>query len=142
MVGASLADLHWVDQLPSDRPAWIVLEGVTMYLSAAIMHPLLSRMTNHFASGAIAFDAISPAATRMARWNRGIRATGAAFGGFSVGDPRELKRVAPKLELIKEARTPQMPGYSKLPPAMRALVRVFDSIPSLRKLVRLLLFRF
>ena len=33
MIGASLADLQWVDTLPRDRPVWIVAEGVTMYLS-------------------------------------------------------------------------------------------------------------
>jgi len=142
LIGSSLADLQWVDELPRDRPAWIVAEGVTMYLSADIMNPLLSRLTNHFPSGAIAFDAISPAATRMAGANRSVRATGATFGGFSVDDPQELKKVAPKLELVKESRTPEMPGYAKLPLSMRALVRVFDFFPSLRKLSRLLLYRF
>lgn len=142
MIGSSLADLQWVDKLPRDRPAWIVAEGVTMYLSADIMNPLLSRLTDHFPSGAIAFDAISPAATRMAGANRSVRATGATFGGFSVDDPQELKKVAPKLELVKESRTPEMPGYSKLPLAMRALVRVFDFFPGLRKLSRMLLYRF
>ncbi len=34
------------------------------------------------------------------------------------------------------------PGYAKLPLAMRALVRVFDFFPGLRKLSRLLLYRF
>lgn len=142
MVGASLDDLQWTDKLPRDRPAWILAEGVTMYLSADIMHPLLRRLTDHFQSGAIAFDAISPAATRMARGNRSIRATGATFGGFSVDDPQALKQVAPRLELVKESRTPEMPGYAKLPLAMRALVRVFDFFPGLRKLSRLLLYRF
>lgn len=141
-IGSSLADLQWLDKIPRDYPAWIVAEGVTMYLSADIMNPLLNRLTNHFPSGAIAFDAISSAATRMAGANRSVRATGATFGGFSVDDPQELKKVAPKLELVKESRTPEMPGYSKLPLATRALVRVFDFFPSLRKLSRLLLYRF
>jgi hypothetical protein len=106
------------------------------------MHPLLSQLTNHFRTGAIAFDAISPAASRLAGSNRSVRATGATFGGFSVDDPQDLKKYAPKLEFVKESRTPEMTGYSKLPPATRALVRVFDSVPSLRKMSRLLLYRF
>jgi len=142
MIGASLADLQWVDTLPRDRPAWIVAEGVTLYLSADIMPALLRRLTSHFPQGVIAFDAISPAATRMAGANRSLRATGATFGGFSVDDPQELKQVAPKLELVKESRTPEMPGYAKLPLGMRALVRVFDFFPNLRKLSRLLVYRF
>lgn len=142
MIGSSLADLQWLDKLPKNRPAWIIAEGVTMYLSEDIMNPLLSRLTSHFPSGAIAFDAISPAAIRMAGANRSIRATGATFGGFSVDDPDDLKKVAPRLEFVRESRTPEMPGYSKLPLATRALVRVFDAFPGLRKLSRLLLYRF
>jgi O-methyltransferase involved in polyketide biosynthesis len=142
MVGSSLSDLQWIDTLPHDRPAWVLLEGVSMYVSTDIMHPLLRQLTNHFPSGAIAFDAISPAATRMAGANRSLRATGATFGGFSVDDPQDLKKVAPKLEFVKQSRTPEMPGYAKLPLAMRALVRIFDFFPSLRKLSRLLLYRF
>lgn len=142
LIGSSLADLQWLDTLPNDQPAWVLAEGVTMYLSAEVMHRLLNRLINHFPSGAIAFDAISPVATRMAGGNRSLRATGATFGGFSVDDPHELRQVAPKLEFVKAARTPEMPGYSKLPLAMRALVRLFDSFPSLRKLSRLLLYRF
>ena len=60
-----------------------------------------NRLTDHFQMGAIAFDAISPAATRMAGANRSIRATGATFGGFSVDDPQELQKVAPKLKFVK-----------------------------------------
>src|SRR6185436_3517633 len=107
---------------------------------ADVMNALLIGVTTHFPGGAIAFDAISPAATRMAGGNRSLRATGATFGGFSVDDPQELKKVVPKLEFVKAARTPEMPGYSKLLLAMRALVRIFDSFPSLRKLSRLLLY--
>ena len=51
-------------------------------------------------------------------------------------------KVAPRLEFAHAARTPDMPGYSKLPLTKRALVRVFDSVPRLRKLGRLLLYRF
>lgn len=142
MIGASLADMQWLDTLPTDRPAWIIAEGVTMYLSEGVMSALLSRLTAHFPSGAIAFDALSRAATRMAGANPTLRATGAAFGGWYVDDPRDLTRVAPKLELVVETRTPQLPGYDRLPWATRALVRLFDAVPSLRRLSRLLLYRF
>jgi O-methyltransferase involved in polyketide biosynthesis len=142
IIGSSLADMEWLDKLPSDRPALILAEGVSMYLSADVMHALLKKLTQHFPSGSIAFDAIGPAALRMAKGNRSIRATGAAFGGFTVDEPEDLKRIAPKLEFVGSPRTPELPGYSKLPLGTRALVRVFDSIPSLRKLSRILQYRF
>ncbi|HEX2980417.1 MAG TPA: class I SAM-dependent methyltransferase [Anaerolineaceae bacterium] len=142
MIGSSLANRQFLASIPHHRPAWIMLEGVTMYLTKAIMEPLLQDLTNQFPSGGIAFDAIGPAAIRMARGNRSIRKTGATFGGFSIDDPGELKMIAPKLEFVEDARTPNLPGYTKLPLMMRALVRVFDTFPSLRKLSRILRYRF
>lgn len=142
LIGSSLAELEWVESLPKDRPAWILLEGVSMYLTPEVMNGLLARLTNYFASGAVTFDAIAPAAVGMANRNKSIQATGATFGGFAINEPDELKVVAPKLQFVKETRTPELPGYAKLPLGMRALVRVFDSIPSLRKLSRIVMYRF
>lgn len=142
MIGSSLAELRWVETVPADNPAWILLEGVSMYLTPEVMNGLLARLTKHFPNGAVAFDAIAPAAIGMANRNKSIQATGATFGGFAINEPEELKTVAPKLQFVKETRTPELPGYAKLPVGMRALVRVFDAIPSLRKLSRIVMYRF
>jgi O-methyltransferase involved in polyketide biosynthesis len=142
MIGSSLADLSWLDNLPNDRPAWIMAEGVSMYLSKEVMGSLLQALTDHFPSGMIVFDAIGPAAVRMAGANRSVRATGATFGGFSVDDPQELKLIAPRLEFVGSIRTPDLPGYKKLPLATRALVRLFDAVPALRKLSRILQYQY
>jgi O-methyltransferase involved in polyketide biosynthesis len=130
MIGSSLAELGWLEKLPKNHPAWIIAEGVTMYLSNDIMKPLLQNLTSYFPSGAIAFDAISPAAIKMAGANRSIKATGATFGGFSVDDPLELKKVAPKLELVQESRTPKLPGYQNyLWPHADWFVYLISSLP-------------
>lgn len=78
----------------------------------------------------------------MAGGNRSLRATGAKFGGFSVDERDDLKRFAPKLELVAIARTPEMPGYAKLPLGTRMVVRVVNAFPSLRKRSRIFLYRF
>ncbi len=142
LIGSSLAELGWVESIPADTPAWILLEGVSMYLTPEVMNALLARLTNYFASGAVAFDAIAPAAVGMANRNKSIRETGATFGGFAISEPDDLMQVAPKLQFVKETRTPEMPGYSKQPAFVRALVRVFDAVPSLRKLSRIVMLRF
>jgi O-methyltransferase involved in polyketide biosynthesis len=65
MIGSSLADLSWLDEVPGDRPAMIVAEGVTMYLTEQIMQALLQALTNHFPSGQLAFDVHTP---QLVRW--------------------------------------------------------------------------
>jgi O-methyltransferase involved in polyketide biosynthesis len=141
MIGSPLADLGWLDELPRDRPAMIVAEGVTMYLTVDIVKRLLNRLTGHFPSGQIAFDAVNRIAMRMARMSSSIRATGASFS-WGISHAHDIKRLDPKITLIRKLRTPELPGYAKLPWSLRALVRLVGTIPTVRRMHRLLLYRF
>jgi hypothetical protein len=77
----------------------------------------------------------------MAGADRAVSATGAEFG-WGLDDPNDVKKFAPKMQLISELSTPQLPAYERLPLAMRALVRAMEPFPKLRRLNRLLLYRF
>jgi O-methyltransferase involved in polyketide biosynthesis len=141
MIGSSLADLSWLDEVPGERPAMIVAEGVTMYLTEEIIKALLRALTDHFPGGQLAFDAHTP---QLVRWLRKtgarVRGTGATFG-WGIDDPEDMKQLEPRLELITELRAHSLAAYSKLPWTMRALVRMMDTIPALR-VMRCLLYRF
>jgi len=141
MIGSSLADLSWLDDVPGDRPAIIVAEGVTMYLTEEIMQALLKALTDHFPSGQLAFDAHTP---QLVRWltksGATVRGTGATFG-WGIDNPADIKRLEPRLELITELRAHNLAAYTNMPWSMRILVRVMDIIPALR-VMRCLLYRF
>ncbi len=141
VIGSSLADLSWLAEVPGDRPAMIVAEGVTMYLTEEIMKALLNRLTDHFPSGQMAFDAHTP---QLVRWitktGANVRGTGAAFG-WGIDTPEDIKHLEPRLELITELRAHDLAAYSRMPWTMRTLVRVMDFIPALR-VMRCLLYRF
>jgi O-methyltransferase involved in polyketide biosynthesis len=141
MIGSSVTDPSFLDEIPTDRPAMIVAEGVMMYLADHDVKPLLNRLTNHFPSGLMAFDALSRLGARMAKADPSVKATGASFR-WGINDPQDIKHLEPRLELVTEMKIPDMPGYSKLPWTMRALVRVMEPIPTLRRLSRLLLYQF
>jgi O-methyltransferase involved in polyketide biosynthesis len=134
-------DPGWLDEVPGDRPAWIVAEGLTYYLSESDVKTLLNRLTGHFPTGQMAFDAVSRLGARLARNNARIRATGATIGWW-LDDPRDIKRLDPKLELVTELRPRESPGYDRLPGSLRALLRVMGLFPGLRRLTRLLCYRF
>jgi O-methyltransferase involved in polyketide biosynthesis len=141
LIGSSLLEPDWLETIPGDLPAMILAEGVLMYLPADEAGPLLARLTNHFPGGRMAFDALSTTGTRMAGADRAVSATGAKFG-WGLDDPNDVRKFAPRMELIIEASTPQLPGYDRLPLAMRALVRAMEPFPTLMRLNRLLLYRF
>jgi O-methyltransferase involved in polyketide biosynthesis len=141
LIESSVADPHWLDDVPRDRPAWIVAEGVMMYLAEDDVKGLLNRLTDHFPGGRMAFDALSRAGARMARANPSVRATGATFH-WGIDDPNDIKKLDPKMTLVAELRSQDLSGYSRLPLAMRVVVRAMDPFPALRRLNRLLMYRF
>jgi hypothetical protein len=54
----------------------------------------------------------------------------------------DIKLLDPKLELVTELRPFEAHRYDRLPGSFRALLRVMDLFPSLRRLNRLLRYRF
>lgn len=141
MIGSSLADLGWLDQIPADYPALIIAEGVMMYLPDAVVKPLLRRLTDHFPSGQMVFDAFNRFARQAAKADPSVKATSASFG-WTIDDPQDIKHLAPKLDLIREFRTQDFVGYARLPAVLRAIVRLMDPFTGLRRMNRVLLYRF
>lgn len=141
LIASSVTDAGWIGKVPSDHPAWIVAEGLTYYLSEADMKGLLNLLTGHFPSGQIAFDAVSHQGARLAARNARIRTTGATIG-WSIDDPHDIKRLDPRLELVTELRPVQAHSNDRLPASFRVLLSIMDLLPSLRRINRLLRYRF
>jgi O-methyltransferase involved in polyketide biosynthesis len=54
-VPASLADEHWPDTIPADRPTMLVADGLFAFLSEPVIIGIYCRITDHFGSGELAF---------------------------------------------------------------------------------------
>src|SRR5512139_3723487 len=65
MIGSSVTDPGWLDQVPADRPALIVAEGLMYYLKEEEVQELVKRIVGRFPSGQIMFDAISKLYLKM-----------------------------------------------------------------------------
>ncbi len=140
MIGAAVEDAGWLDQVPSDRPAIVVAEGLMMYLTESIVRDLLNRLIDHFPGGTIAFDAWSQLSLRNAQ-RRGIKGTGATFG-WAIDDPLSIKDLDDRLELVDEIGARRLDAYDKMPLWSRAIVRLSDPVTSLRRANRILVYRF
>jgi O-methyltransferase involved in polyketide biosynthesis len=142
MIGSTLADLSWLEDVPNDEPALIVAEGVTMYLTEDIIKQLFNHLVDHFPSGEIAFDAHSRQIVRwMTRTSATIRETGASFH-WGIDKPQEIYELEPRLEFVMEFKTSNLPDYSQMPFPDRIRVQMMDIIPAFRGLHRPLLYRF
>lgn len=141
MVGASVTDTDWLDQVPRDLPAIVVAEGLTPYLPPEEGRRLLSRLVAHLHGGELVCDVYSGLGLKMIRSHPGFRSTGAELR-WAVEEPGELEDAAPKLRLLDDLPA-YRPEHARLMswPA-RPLILLWSFVPPFRKVGRMLRFRF
>jgi methyltransferase (TIGR00027 family) len=106
MIGSSVTDPEWLEQIPTARPTLMVAEGLLMYLAEHEVRQLLQRLTDRFDCGEMQFDTLSALAPLLSKlFTRGIIKWG-------IRDARELQTWNPRLRLVEQA--PALAGYQKI----------------------------
>jgi O-methyltransferase involved in polyketide biosynthesis len=139
MIGAPLDDLGWLDQVPSDRPGLFIAEGVLHYVSETDVKALLNAVVAHFPGGQMIFDICNTMIVK--RTGSNVGGTGATYK-WGLDDPEDIKQLEPKLELIKEYRPSEQVAFSRFPAWWRAIYRVQELVPTLRRMERPLVYRY
>jgi O-methyltransferase involved in polyketide biosynthesis len=139
LVGARLEDLHWLDEVPREKPGLLIAEGVLHYLGETEVKALLSAVVAHFPGGQMIFDICNTMIVKRAGSNVG--GTGATYK-WGLDDPQDIKQLEPKLELVREYKPSELVAFSRFPLWWRALYRVQELNPTLRRMERTLVYRF
>jgi O-methyltransferase involved in polyketide biosynthesis len=139
LIGAPLGDLRWLDEVPRDRPGLLIAEGVLHYLSETEVKALLNAVVAQFPSGQLIFDICNTFIVR--RTGSNVGGTGATYK-WGLDDPQDIKRLEPKLELIKEYRPSELVGFSQFPVWWRIPYRIQEVNPTLRRMERTIVYRF
>jgi len=139
MIGAQLDDLRWMDDVPRDRPGLFIAEGVLHYLSETEVKALFNAVVAHFPSGQMIFDICNSFIVKRAGSNVG--GTGATYK-WGLDDPQDIKQLEPKLELIKEFKPSEQVAFSRFPLWWRVLYRIQEVNPTLRRMERMLVYRY
>lgn len=117
MIGSSVTDVQWLDDVPTGRPTLVVAEGLLMYLREAEVRRLLQRLIDRFPGGEMHFDTLSALAPLLSK---------VFTGGIITWGIRDARRVAdwhPQLRFLEQ--TPALAGYEHIPStAMRLIYRV------------------
>ena len=141
LIGSSVTEPEWLAEVPRNRPAMVVAEGLTPYLPADEGPQLLARLVSHLAGGELMFDAYSNFGLKLMRLSPAIKVTGAEVS-WAIEDPRELERAVPKLRFIGEIRSYKPERGARLGWSARSFVFLWKLIPAMRKVGRLLRYRF
>jgi O-methyltransferase involved in polyketide biosynthesis len=84
MIGSSVTDPQWLDDIPTGRPTLVVAEGLLMYWSESEVRQLLERLTDRFDHGELLFDTLSALAPFLSKvFTKGIIKRG-------IRDAREI----------------------------------------------------
>jgi methyltransferase (TIGR00027 family) len=138
-IGAPLDDLRWLDEVPQNRPGLFIAEGVLHYLSEPEVKGLLNAVVAHFPGGQMIFDACNSMVVK--RMGSNVGGTGATYK-WGLDDPRDIQQLEPKLELIKEYKQSEMVAFSRYPLWWRTLNRIQEANLTLRRMERMLLYRY
>ena len=135
MIGSSVTDPGWLDELPNGGPALIVAEGLLMYLSPADVSELLHRLVDRFDTGELLTDLLSKWGPRLSRiFTSGII-------GWGSSDGREITRWIGRLRLVEDR--PVIAGYAAIPSGpVRLAYRLQYAIPVTRNYDRLFRYAF
>jgi O-methyltransferase involved in polyketide biosynthesis len=128
MVGASVTDPGWLDDVPDDRPVLVVAEGLLMYLTEDEVRRLLVGLADRFGYGELLFDVVAPWLARMG---------GPTHWGIVRG--RRIEAWDPHLHLLEQL--PLGTGYERIPNRnYRTIYRLGDRIPFWRHMLQALRF--
>ncbi len=117
MIGSSVTELQWLDQIPTGRPTLVVAEGLLMYLPEDEVRRLLQRLIDRFAGGEMHFDTLSALAPLLSKvFTRGIIKWG-------IRDARTIATWNPRLRFLEQS--PALSGYERIPsPAVRLIYKL------------------
>ncbi|MCA0011013.1 class I SAM-dependent methyltransferase [Mesorhizobium sp. B292B1B] len=141
LIASSVTEPDWLVEVPRNRPAIVVAEGLTPYLPAEEGFRLFSRLVIHLAGGDLIFDAYSGFGLKLLRLNPAVKATGAEVH-WAIEDPHELELAVPKLRFIEDIPAYRPEHAARMGWSAQLFVRLWKHIPALRKIGRLLRYRF
>jgi hypothetical protein len=105
--------------------------------SDAEVKALLNAVVAHFPGGQMIFDICNSFIVKRAGSNVG--GTGATYK-WGLDDPQDIKQLEPQVELIKELKPSEQVAFSRFPLWWRALYRIREVSPTLRRMERIVVY--
>ncbi|MFN3006485.1 class I SAM-dependent methyltransferase [Mycolicibacterium wolinskyi] len=146
-IAASLADNRWPAGIPADRPTMVVADGLFAFLSEPVIVSVLRTVTDHFASGELAFNDygrigwVSRAAIKLYP-QKMFKDVGSQWGYPGFKDAHHPETWNPRLSLIEEASLTRAPEVDRFPGWLRVATRLSARSKTAARKARILCYRF
>ncbi|WP_258043700.1 class I SAM-dependent methyltransferase [Mycobacterium kansasii] len=130
VVAASVTDPAWLADIPNDRPALLIGEGLTMYLNEPDGVGLLRRVVDRFPSGELQFDAFNRLGIKSQWMNTVVRRSGSTLR-WGIDGPDDILRAVPGTRLLAWVRWFESDTFARLPRAYQVMGRLMSRVPAL-----------
>ena len=141
-VGADLTDPDWLHDIPADRPAMIVADGLVLFLAQDDFVSLLNRLTAHFPGGELALNAYTTYAMWTFKHSRAMRAIAGGMANPGSNDPRQLEQWVDGLTLLDEILLTRVPEVAELPLTRRVASRLAARSAKLSRIMATVVLRY
>lgn len=137
LVSASATDPSWLSAIEADRPALLLAEGLSMYLTEDDGIALLRRVVDHFPAGELQLDVWSRAGLRaQQKTNKVITRSGSTLG-WAVNAPEDILTRVPEIRLMAAVSLFKAEPVARLTKGNRFAARTASRTPVLRKIIQL-----
>jgi O-methyltransferase involved in polyketide biosynthesis len=146
-VAVSLADEHWPDSIPADRPTILIADGLFAFLSEPVIAGIFRRITGHFGSGELAFNDyggigwVSRVAIKLYP-QKMFKDIESQWGYAGFKDAHHPQTWNPKMQLVEEASLTHAPEVDLFPTWLRIATRLTGKFKSGARHGRILRYRF
>src|SRR6185437_11505638 len=142
-IAESLADDTWTDQIPADRPAFLIADGLLAFVPESLLINLFRHIPEHFRTGEVAindYGRVSPVNIAAMKIVFGAVGNQWIYRGFS--DALIPEGLHPRLQLIEETTLSHVPEVDMYATAPRVSTRLMGLTKSGARTARILRYRF
>jgi O-methyltransferase involved in polyketide biosynthesis len=146
-VAVSLADGHWPDTIPADRPTMLVADGLFAFLSEPVIIGIFRRITDHFRTGELAFNDyggigwFSRVAVKLYP-QKMFKDVGSQWGYLGFKDAHHPETWNPRMRLVEKASLTDAPEVDLFPTWIRIPTRLMGKTKAGARKARILRYAF
>jgi O-methyltransferase involved in polyketide biosynthesis len=90
MIACDARDTAWLADIPKNKKAIVVMEGVSMYLEPSELRSVLEAVCGHFEGASVLMDCYSVFAAKMSKYKNPVNDVGVT-SVYGIDDPRVLE---------------------------------------------------
>ena len=146
-VPVSLAEKHWPETIPGDRPTMLIADGLFAFLPEPVIVGIFRRITDHFSTGEFAFNDygrigwVSKLAIKLYP-QKMFKDVGSQWGYLGFKDAHHPETWNPQMTLVEEASLAHAPEVDLFPGWIRIPTKLMGRSKTGARKARILRYRF